>query len=81
VLVFQIVHSDAVLEDLREFPGDDSISFRGDAIGNDMNILEYYGLVAIPGAHDLKMFKYVYFFRRYLSNKQIKTFVLKKFQI
>jgi hypothetical protein len=27
------------------------------------------------------MFKYVYFFRRYLSNKQIKTFVLKKFQI
>ena len=39
VLVFQIVHADAVPEALREFLGDASINFWGAAINNDVKML------------------------------------------
>ena len=39
VLVFQIVHADAVPEALREFLGDASINFSGTAIHNDVKML------------------------------------------
>ena len=50
----QIVHADAVPEALREFLGDASIRFYGAAIGQDLKMLEYYGLSAILGARDLQ---------------------------
>ena len=52
VLVFQIVHADAVPEALREFLRDDSIMFCGAAIANDARMLEHYD-IAILEAIDL----------------------------
>jgi hypothetical protein len=72
-----------VLEALREFAGDDSIRFCGASISNDSNdlkMVEYYGLATIPEARDLKMFKYVYLFQRYLSNKPKKSLFRKNFK-
>jgi hypothetical protein len=54
VLVFHIVHADVVPEELMEFLGDESIRLCGATIGNDLKMLEYYGLAAIPGARDLQ---------------------------
>jgi hypothetical protein len=52
LIVFQIVHTDAVSQALRDFLGDENIGFCGVATNNNMKMLSYYGIV-IPGDHDL----------------------------
>jgi hypothetical protein len=54
VIIFQIVDTDVEPEALREFLEDEAIRLCGAAIGNDLKMLEYYSLAAIPGARDLQ---------------------------
>jgi hypothetical protein len=51
-LVFQICHTNVVLELLREFLNNDVIMFWGAAIQRDVQKLEFYG-ITIPEACDL----------------------------
>jgi hypothetical protein len=51
-LVFQICHTDAMSELLREFLNNDEIMFWGAAIRHDVQMLEYCG-ITILGVHDL----------------------------
>jgi hypothetical protein len=54
VLVFQICRVDHVPQLLREFLGDLTIRFCGAAIGNDVRMLQSYG-IQIPSVHDLQV--------------------------
>jgi hypothetical protein len=51
-LVFQICHTDAVSELVREFMNNDEIMFWGAANQHDVQMLKFYG-ITIPGASDL----------------------------
>jgi hypothetical protein len=52
VLVFQICWADHVPQPLRDFLGDPTIKFYGAAIGNDVRMLQSYG-IQIPSVYDL----------------------------
>jgi ribonuclease D len=54
VLLFQICQADHVPQLLRDFLGDPTIRFCGVAIGNDVRILQPYG-IQIPSVHDLQV--------------------------
>jgi ribonuclease D len=54
VLVFQICRADHVPQLLRDFLRDPTIRFCGAAIGNDVHMLESYG-IEIPSVYDLQM--------------------------
>jgi hypothetical protein len=54
VLVFQIYRADHVPQLLRDFLGDPTIRFCGAAIGNDMRMLQSYG-IQIPSVYDLQV--------------------------
>jgi ribonuclease D len=54
VLVFQIYRADHVPQLLRDFLGDPTIRFCGAAIGNDVRMLQSYG-IQIPSMYDLQV--------------------------
>jgi ribonuclease D len=54
VLVFQICRADHVPQLLRDFLGDPTIRFCGAAIGNDVRMLQSYG-IQIPSVYDLQV--------------------------
>jgi ribonuclease D len=54
VLVFQICRADHVLQLLRDFLGDPTITFYGVAISNDVRMLQSYG-IQIPLVYDLQV--------------------------
>jgi hypothetical protein len=54
VLVFQICQADHVPQLLRDFLGDPTIRFCGAAIGNDVRMLQSYG-IQIPSVYDLQV--------------------------
>jgi hypothetical protein len=54
VLVFQICWADHVPQLLRDFLGDPTIRFCGAAIGNDVRMLQSYG-IQIPSVYDLQV--------------------------
>jgi ribonuclease D len=54
VLVFQICRADHVSQLLRDFLGDTTIRFCGAAIGNDVRMLQSYG-IQIPSVYDLQV--------------------------
>jgi hypothetical protein len=54
VLLFQICRADHVKQLLRDFLGDPTIRFYGAAIGNDVRMLQPYG-IQIPSVHDLQV--------------------------
>jgi ribonuclease D len=66
VLVFQICQADHVLQLLRDFLGDPTIRFCGAAIGNDVRMLQSYG-IQIPSVYDLQVII------PNLTNKQIPS--------
>jgi hypothetical protein len=49
------VRVDAMMDALREILGNDSINFFCTVVGNDVKMLEYYGIASIQGASDLQM--------------------------
>jgi hypothetical protein len=54
VLLFQICRADHVPQLLRDFLGDPTIRFCGAAIGNDVRMLQPYG-IQISSVHDLQV--------------------------
>jgi hypothetical protein len=54
VLVFQICRADHVPQLLRDFLGDPIIRFCGATIGNDVRMLQSYG-IQIPSVYDLQV--------------------------
>jgi ribonuclease D len=54
VLVFQICRTDHVPQLLKDFLRDPTIRFCGTAIGNDVRMLQSYG-IEIPSVYDLQM--------------------------
>jgi hypothetical protein len=54
VLLFQICQADHVPQLLRDFLGDPTIRFCGAAIGNDVRMLQPYG-IQISSVHDLQV--------------------------
>jgi ribonuclease D len=54
ILVFQICRTDHVPQLLKDFLGDPTIRFCGAAIGNDVRMLQSYG-IQIPSVYDLQV--------------------------
>jgi hypothetical protein len=54
VLLFQICRADHVPQLLRDFLGDPTIRFCGAAIGNDVRMLQPYG-IQVPSVYDLQV--------------------------
>jgi hypothetical protein len=54
VLLFQLCRADHVPQLLRDFFGDPTIKFCGAAIGNDVRMLQPYG-IQISSVHDLQV--------------------------